>query len=110
MCVRSGVELDLDVRMHDPPDAEIRIELLARCVDVDLTGTVHDRSLTNAAKKRNEPVGVIRIAKEEPQGEEPFARYSTFHCGTDSLQGVICVSPRALRGPRPRVSRASHRE
>jgi hypothetical protein len=60
------VKLDLDLRVHDPPDTEIRIELLARRVDLDLTGTIHDWSLTHAAKERNEPVGVIRIAKKKP--------------------------------------------
>jgi hypothetical protein len=61
------VKFDLHLRVHDSPDAEVRIELVARRVDLDLTGTVHDRSLADAAKKRNEPVGEIRIAKKKPQ-------------------------------------------
>jgi hypothetical protein len=60
--------------MHDSPDAEVRIELLTRRIDLDLTGTVHDGSLADAAKKRNEPIGESRIAKEEPQVEKTLLR------------------------------------
>jgi hypothetical protein len=60
--------------VHNPPDAEVRIELVTRRVDLDLTGTVHDRSLADAAKERNEPIGEVRIAKKKPQVEKTLLR------------------------------------
>jgi hypothetical protein len=60
--------------VHDPPDAEVRIELVARRLDLDLTGGAYKRPLADAAKKRNEPIGEIRVAKKKPQVEEPLAR------------------------------------
>jgi hypothetical protein len=71
--------------VHNPPDTEVRIELVTRRVDFDLTGTVHDRSLADAAKERNEPIGEVRIAKKKPQVEDPFARSSAFRRAPDSL-------------------------
>jgi hypothetical protein len=61
------VELDLGVRVHDLPDAEVGVELVDRRVDLDLAGTAHKRSLTDAAEKRSEPVGELGITKQEPQ-------------------------------------------
>ena len=69
---RSAEELDRHVRVHHPPDAEVRIELVARRFDLDLTGTIHDRPLADAAKKRNEPNGEVRIMKEKPQVGVPL--------------------------------------
>ncbi len=79
------VKLDLHLRVHDPPDSEVRVELVTRRVDLDLTGTIHDRSLADAAKKRNEPIGELGIAKKKPQSEKPFARSSAFRRAPDSL-------------------------
>ena len=66
------MKLDLDLRVHDSPDAEVRIEFVTGRVDLDLARPVHDRSLADAAKKRNEPIGEVRIAKKKPQVERPF--------------------------------------
>ncbi|MDX6441827.1 MAG: hypothetical protein QOE43_1556 [Gaiellaceae bacterium] len=57
------MELDLDLGVHDSPNAEVRIELLTRRVDLDLARAIHDRSLADAAQKRNQPIGEVRIAK-----------------------------------------------
>jgi hypothetical protein len=67
------VELDLYLRVHDSPDAEVRVKLVSWRVDLDLTGTVHNRELADAAKKRNEPIGEVRIAKKKPHVVRAFA-------------------------------------
>jgi hypothetical protein len=36
-------ELDLDLRVHDAPNTEVRIELVTGRVDLDLARTAHDR-------------------------------------------------------------------
>jgi len=82
---QSSEELDRHVRVHHSPDAEVRIELVARRLDLDLPGTIHDWSLADAAKKRNEPIGEVRIMKEKPQVECPYARSSAIRRVADSL-------------------------
>ena len=62
------MELDVGVGVHDPPDAEVSVELVTGRIDLDLTGTAHERSLTDAAEKRSELVGELGITQEEPQG------------------------------------------
>jgi hypothetical protein len=37
------MELDLDLRVHDAPNTEVRIELVTRRIDLDLARAVHDR-------------------------------------------------------------------
>ncbi len=37
------MKLDLDLRVHDTPNTEVRIELVTGRVDLDLTRAIHDR-------------------------------------------------------------------
>ena len=79
------LKLDLHLRVHDPPDTEVRVELVTRRVDLDLTGTFTTGrwpTLRRNATSRSVKSG---IAKKKPQSGEPFARSSAFRRAPDSL-------------------------
>ena len=62
-----SAKLNLRGRVDDLPDADVRVELRTWRVDLDLTGTTDERSLSDAAEKRRQLVGELRITQEEPQ-------------------------------------------